>query len=95
MAGFAASELQDDFLNAVRTSQGVTLQALRTWVAIVEPVTSKAFFMPLPLGSDWAKPEVFKDSYFDFAGKLLDNQRQFAQEWLEATAPLIQNGGAE
>lgn len=93
MAGYATKELQDDFLNAIRTSQGMTIQAVRTCVALVQPV--KAFFVPfvpLPLG-ELPKPEEISAGFYDFTEKLLDNQRQFAQEWLEATAPLMRDGG--
>ena len=88
MADYASKELQDDFLNAIRTSQEMTIQAVRTYVALVQPVTPKAFFVPLPLG-ELLKPEEMNAGFYDFAEKLLDNQRHFAQGWLEATAPLM------
>jgi hypothetical protein len=88
---YAAKELQDDFLNALRTSQEMTIQAVQSYVALVEPVTPKAFFASLPYG-DLPKPEEIAAGFYDFAGKLLDNQRQFTQEWLEATAPLMRDG---
>ena len=94
MAGYATKELQDDFLNAIRTSQGMTIQAVRTCVALVQPVTPKGFFGTLPLG-ELPKPEEINSVFYDFAEKLLDNQRQVAQEWLEATAPLMRDGGGE
>ena len=98
MADFATKELQEDFLNAIRTSQGMTIQAVRTCVALVQPVTPKAFFMPLPLAlplGELPKPEEINAGFYDFAEKLLDNQRHFAQEWLEATAPLMRDSGGE
>jgi hypothetical protein len=88
MADYATKELQDDFLNAIRTSQGMTIQAVRTCVALVQPVTPKAFFAPLPL-------EEINTGFYDLAEKLIDNQRHFAQEWLEATAPLMRDSGGE
>ncbi len=94
MAGYATKELQNDLLNAIRTSQEMTIQAVRTCVALVEPVSPKAFFVPLPLG-ELPKPEEINAGFYDFAGKLLDNQRHFAQEWLEATAPLMRDSGGE
>jgi len=94
MADYATKGLQDDFLDAVRTSQGMAIQAVRTCVALVQPVTPKSFFSQLPLG-ELPKPEEMNAGFYDFAQKLLDNQRQFAQEWLEATAPLIADIGGE
>ena len=94
MADYATKELQDDFLNAIRTSQGMTIQAVRTCVALVQPVAPKAFLVPLRL-SELPKPEEINAGFYDFAEKLLDNQRHFAQEWLEATAPLMRDGGGE
>src|ERR1700739_4589183 len=92
MAGSAPKELQDDFLNTIRTSQGMTIQAVRTCVALVQPVAPKAFFASLPLG-ELPKPEEINAGFYDFAEKLLDNQRHFAEEWLEATAPLMRDSG--
>ena len=94
MADYVTKELQEDFLNAIRTSQGMTLQAVRTCVAIVQPVTPKAFFGPLPLG-ELPKAEEIHAGFYDFAEKLLDNQRHFAKEWLAATAPLMRDGSGE
>jgi hypothetical protein len=94
MADYATKGLQDDFLDAIRTSQGMTIQAVRTCVALVQPVTPKSFFAQLPLG-EMPKPGEMNAGFYDFAQKLLDNQRQFAQDWLEATAPLILESGVE
>jgi hypothetical protein len=95
MADYVTKELQEDFLNAIRTSQGMTLQAVRTCVALVQPVTPKAFFGPLlPLG-ELPKAEEIHAGFYDFAEKLLDNQRHFAKEWLAATAPLMRDGSGE
>ncbi len=94
MASYATKELQDDFLHAIRTSQGMTVQAVRTCVALVQPVTPKAFFAPLPLG-EMPKPGDINAGLYDFAEKLLDNQRHFVQEWLEAAAPLTRDGAVE
>jgi hypothetical protein len=91
MADYATKEMQDDFLNAIRTSHGMTIQAVRTCVALVQPVTPKAFFMPLRLG----QLQEINAGFYDFAAKLLDNQRHFAQEWLEATAPLMRDSDDE
>ncbi|HEY6789483.1 MAG TPA: hypothetical protein VI365_19465, partial [Trebonia sp.] len=66
MADYATKELQDDFLNAVRTTQGMTIQAVRTCVALVQPVTPKAFFGPLPLG-ELPKVEEISSGFYDFA----------------------------
>jgi hypothetical protein len=92
MADYATKQLQDDFLNAIRTSQGMTIQAVRSCVALVQP--AKAFFVPLPLG-ELGKPEEVNAGFYDFAQKLLDNQRQFSRDWLEATAPLMRDCDGE
>lgn len=94
MADYATKGMQDDFLDAIRTSQGMAIQAVRTSVALVQPITSKSFFGQLPLG-ELPKPEEMNAGFYDFAQKLLDNQRHFVQEWLEATAPLIADIGGE
>jgi hypothetical protein len=94
MAGYATKELQNDFLNAIRTSQGMTIRAVRVCVAIVQPVSPKEFFVPMPIG-ELPKPEEISAGFYDFAEELLGNQRHFAQEWLEATAPLMRDSGSE
>jgi hypothetical protein len=50
--------------------------------------------MPLPIG-ELAKPEEINAGFYDFAEKLLGNQRDFTQQWLEATAPLMRDSGGE
>ncbi|MCW2936235.1 MAG: hypothetical protein JWM19_7197 [Actinomycetia bacterium] len=94
MADYVTKGMQDDFLNAIRTSQGMTIQAVRTCVALVQPVASKSFFVPLQLG-ELPKPEEINAGIYDFAEKLLDNQRHFTQEMLEAAAPLMRDSSEQ
>ena len=94
MAAYVTKELQNGFLDAIRTSQGMTIQAVRTYFALIQPMSPKEFFVPLALG-ELPKPEEINAGFYDFAEKLLDNQRHFAQEWLEATAPLMRDTGGE
>ena len=41
MADYATKGMQDDFLDAIRTSQGMAIQAVRTSVALVQPSCSR------------------------------------------------------
>jgi hypothetical protein len=91
MAGYSTKELQDDFLDTVRESQEMTVQAVRTYVALIQPMAPKAFFGPLS-PSEMPKPEEISTGFYDVAQKLLDSQRHFTQEWLKAMAPLVRDG---
>jgi hypothetical protein len=95
MTSYPTQELQEEFLDAIRTGQGTVLEAVRTWVTIVQPVTPKAFFVSLPLAEQLPKPEDVVASAYDFAEKLLASQRQFAEELLKATAPLVRGSGEQ
>ena len=93
MSGSSAQELQDEFLNVIRASQEAVVEAVKTWVDTVRAVTPKVPFAQVPLVAKLPKPENVVTSAYDFAEKLLSNQRQFAVELAKATAPLMAGNG--
>jgi hypothetical protein len=81
-------ELLNEYLDAVRTSQGTVIQAVRSWVDVVQSVAPKGLVVPLSFAEP-PKPEEVVETTYDFAAKLLADQRQFVEEWVKATVPLM------
>ena len=89
MASNPAEQMQEEFLSAIRKSQDIVLQAIKTWVDSAQAVTSKVPSVQLPFADQLPKPEDVVSGTYDFAEQVLVNQRRFAEEILEATAPLL------
>ena len=93
MAGYPTKELQDEFINTIRKSQETVVEAVKTWADTVRSVTPKARPVQMPLADKLPKPEEVVANAYDFAEKLLASQRQFAEELLKATTPLMPSSG--
>jgi len=89
MASNPAEQMQEEFLSAIRKSQDVVLEAIKTWVESAQAVTSKVPSIQLPFADQLPKPEAVVSGTYDFAEQVLANQRKFAEEILEATTPLL------
>src|SRR5271157_1909852 len=103
MASTPTRDLQDEFLAATRKSQETVVRAIKTWVETVKTVTPKlpSAYVPLtdklprlpsvnvPFADRLPKPEDVVASGYDFAEHLLALQRQFAEDLLTVTEPLI------
>jgi hypothetical protein len=89
MASNPAQQMQDEFLSATRKSQEIVLQAIKTWVDSAQALTPKVPSVQLPFADQLPKPEDVVSGTYDFAEQVLANQRQFAEEILKATAPLL------
>ena len=91
MASNPAQQMQDEFLSATRKSQEIVLQAIKTWVESAQALTPKvpAPSVKLPFADQLPKPEDVVSGTYDFAEQVLANQRQFAEEILKTTAPLL------
>ena len=57
MASNPAEQMQDEFLSAIRKSQDIVLQAIKTWVESAQAVTSKVPSVQLPFADQLPKPE--------------------------------------
>jgi hypothetical protein len=100
MTGTVTEELQEQVLTAVRKGQDKTLGAIKTVVDAASRVTHKipAVSLPfetrlpfdgkLPFEGKLPKPERIVSGAYDFAEKLLADQRKFADDVLKATAAL-------
>lgn len=80
-------ELQDQFLSIVSKSQEIALEAIKTMVDTVQTITPK-IPVDVPFAERLPKPHDVVAGGYDFAEKLLANQRKFADEVVEATAAL-------
>src|SRR5216683_3717041 len=103
MASTPARDLQDEFLAAARKSQENVVRAIRNWLETVRSVTPNlpSVHAPLadrlpklpsvhvPFADKLPKPQDVVASGYDFAEQLLALQRKFAEDLLDATAPLI------
>jgi hypothetical protein len=92
MASIPAQELQEEFMSTIRRSQETVIDAIKTWVETVQSVAPKVPTVQVPLADKLPKPEEIVASAYDFAERLLINQRRFAEEVLKATSPLLPGG---
>ena len=82
---------QEQFIDAVRQSQQAVLDAVAAWTKAVEEIAP-----PLPTVAgleNLPKPEVVVDNAYDFAQKLLDTQREFARNIIQAASPVAREAG--
>ena len=84
-----AQDLQEDFLNALRKSEETVVEAIKTWVETVQSIAPKIPSVQVPGADKLPKPQDVVARGYDFAEKLLSSQRQFADEVVKATAPLL------
>ncbi len=93
MTSYTTRDLQEEFLNVIRTSQETVVEAVKTCVDTVKSVTPRVPAVHVPLADRLPKPQDVVTSAYDFAEKLLSNQRQFAEELVKAAAPLMAGNG--
>jgi len=84
---------QDRTLSAVRQSQSAIVEAVEGWVKAVEAAAPEVPAIPVPKGLPTAE-ELIQTS-FDFYGKLLAAQREFAQDLVAAAAPVVKTTPVE
>ncbi len=94
---------QEEFLAATRKSQEAMIAAIKTWfetvrtatprlTSVYAPLTERLPKLPpvsLPLAGKLPTPEETVDNVYHMAEQLLANQRQFAEDVLDAVAPLM------
>ena len=86
-------ELQDQFLSIVRKSQEMALDVIKSMVDTVQTITPKLPSVDVPFADRLPKPQDVVANGYDFAEKLLSNQRKFADEVVKAAAPLLPGNG--
>jgi hypothetical protein len=88
MPSHSPQDVQEELLKVIRTSQQTVVEAVKTWVETVKAATPKVPAVQVPLADKLPKPHDVVTTTYDFAEKLLSSQRQFAEELVQATAPL-------
>jgi hypothetical protein len=79
--------VQTQVLDLLNKAQDATVDGVRT---IAETVEGFVPDLPsLPFADRIPQPSSVVDDAFDFAAKLLDSQRRFAQELFAAAAPVV------
>jgi len=85
----AGRDLQDEILSVIRASQETVVDALQAWASTAQSITPSFAKVNLPY-ADWLpKPEALVSQTYDFTEQLLSVQRKFANDVLQATAPLV------
>ena len=88
-----AQAAQDKTLSALRQSQTAVLDVVETWAKAVE--TSVQDLPAIPVASSLPSAEEIIKTSYDFAGKVLEAQRDFAQKLVSATAPAVKTTKVE
>jgi hypothetical protein len=80
-----AAAAQEQFLEGIRQGQDAVVEAVRVWAEAAAKTTTLA---PLPESpADLPRPADLVAGSFDFAEKLLAEQRTFAERLVAAAAP--------
>ena len=84
--GAVSKAMQDEILNTVRKSQAAVVEAIQSWASAVQSITPG---VNVPSAAKLPEPADLVASAYDFAEQLLASQRKFAEDVLQATAPLV------
>jgi hypothetical protein len=84
---------QDRTLEALRQSQAAVVDAVESWAKAVE--SSVPELPAVPVLKSLPTPEEIIATSFDFYGKVLSAQREFAKNLVEAAAPAVKTTPVE
>jgi hypothetical protein len=82
-------QVQEEILNTVRKSQAAVVDAIQTWASAVQSITPELPDVNVPFADKLPRPQDLVAGAYDFAEQLLASQRKFAEDVLQATAPLL------
>ena len=88
-------ELQEEFLSTLRKGQEIALDALKTVVDTIQFVAPGGPAIHVPLADRLPTPHEVVAGSNDFAEHLLANQRQFADDVIKVTSPLLPGRAAK
>lgn len=87
----AIAAMQAQALDAIRAGQSATLEAIKNWndsLAKVAPVPGPQVpGIPAEFKDAMGDPATIVDSVYDFAQQLLDLNKQFVHQLLQASSP--------
>ncbi len=89
MATTIRQELEEEFLSTIRKGQEITLDALKPLVEAVHYVIPTMPVVRVPLADRLPTAHAVVTGGYEFAEHLLANQRQFADEVITATSPML------
>jgi hypothetical protein len=84
---------QDRTLGALKQSQSAVVEAVESWAKAVESATPD--LPAIPVLAALPTPQEIIQTSFDFYGKVLSAQREFAQELVSAASPVIKTTPVE
>jgi hypothetical protein len=84
---------QEKTLSALSQSQTAVIDVVETWAKAVEGTVQDLPAIPVA-GALPTPEEIIKNSY-DFAGKVLQAQREFAEKLVKAAAPAVKTTKVE
>ena len=98
MAGKDVNQaMQDLVVDAMRRSQEAVVDVVRSWRAQMSQWEGSTFSLPDSLPGMPTVPPVVTpeqvDAAFDFAERMLADQRRFTKELLKAAMPALGSGG--
>jgi acetyl-CoA carboxylase carboxyltransferase component len=76
----------DQIIEGIRKSQTAVVDVVRAWAEAAAHVTPSVPNV-VPSAQDAPDPRELVDSTFDFAAKLLETQREFAHNLINASTP--------
>ena len=82
-------EMQGQILETIRKSQEAITDAIRTWADTVHSITPSVPIPWVPLADKMPRPGDWLANAYDFAEQLLATQRKFAEDVLQAAAPVL------
>lgn len=86
----ALAVMQNQALEAIRTGQAATLEAVQAWrdsVTRMSPQAPAMAEVPAEFKQTVGDPAEIVDSVYDFAGQLLDLNKEFVHKLLAASKP--------
>lgn len=86
----ALTVMQNQALEAIKSGQAATLEAMQAWrdgVTKLSPQTPAMTEVPAEFKQAMGDPAEIVDSVYDFAGQLLDLNKEFVHKLLAASKP--------
>lgn len=86
-------DLQEAILSTTRKSQAAVTEAIQAWTGMVQSIAPNLPELSMPFTGMLPKPHDLIASAYDFAEQMLASQRKFAEDALNAAAPLTAGQG--
>ena len=80
-------------LESIELTQKAAIEGFKVWADAVEKMVPEA--PATKFWNEWPSVEESVDNAFDFAGKLLANQRAFTKSILQTTRPVAKRAAEE